>query len=170
MSHSPTREPKPLPSLHYLTVQDILWINHRITGRLNRFDYARLEEASFYQYGYGKSNSLVPQAARFLSGFSKLKPFEAGNEATCFVACCAFLLLNGMGLRLADAGGAAWFERIAQAQAAAEDAIAELASPDESVHSDLLQNVSQSVEEVLRRYPQTVEALSRANMIRRIDD
>src|SRR5688500_6656775 len=89
-------------SLRYLTVQDILWINVQVTRKVNRYDYARLEEATFYQYAYGDSEELVKQAQRFLRGFVKQKPFEAGNEPTAFVACMAFLQMNGSGIGLSD--------------------------------------------------------------------
>ena len=82
-------------SLHYLTIQDVLWINLQVTKKVQHFNYARLEEAVFYQYAYGDSKTLFPQAARFITGFLKMRPFEAGNEATAAVSCLAFLLLNG---------------------------------------------------------------------------
>ena len=109
-------------ALHYLTVQDVLWINLQVTGKPQEFRYADLEEATFYQYAYGESNSLVPQAARFLSGFLKKKPFATGNEATAFAAGLAFLKANGYQFRGEDAGS--WFDEVSngthEAQAAIE--------------------------------------------------
>jgi len=81
--------------MQYLTVQDIVWINSLAIKSAQRFDYLRLEEATYYQYGYGGSQDLAAQAASFLSGFRQKAPFEAGNEVTAFVAFAAFLLLNG---------------------------------------------------------------------------
>ena len=66
--------------LLYLTVQDLLWINLQVTGTVNKFDYARLEDGAFYQYGYGKSKDLLAQAARFYPGLKHKAAFTAGNE------------------------------------------------------------------------------------------
>lgn len=121
-------------SLHYLTVQDILWINLQVTKKVHHFNHARLEEATYYQYAYGESNTLVPQAARFISGFLKLHPFESGNEATAFVACLAFLKVNGYTLDVASEEGADWFGKIARRAAPARDAIEAHAKHDEGDH------------------------------------
>jgi len=82
-------------SLKYLTVQDILWVNFQLTRKSSPFDYAKLEEAVYYQYSYGDSDELVIQAARFLSGFSKQSPFEGANDPTAFVGTMTFLRVNG---------------------------------------------------------------------------
>lgn len=108
-------------ALDYLTVQDVLWINLQVTGAPQTFRYEDLEEASFYQYAYGESKSLIPQASRFLSGFLKKKPFAAGNEATAFVACLAFLKVNGTDLKLDDSLG--WFTAVQNGTHEAQDAI-----------------------------------------------
>jgi prophage maintenance system killer protein len=84
-----------MPALHYLTVQDMLWINHRVTGKVNPFRYDPLEEATFCQYGYGNSLDLEAQARKFLAGFPEKHPFSEGNEATAVIACLAFLGANG---------------------------------------------------------------------------
>jgi prophage maintenance system killer protein len=97
-------------ALQYLTVQDVLWINLQVTGKPQDFRYADLEEAVFYQYAYGESKSLTPQAARFLGGFLKKKPLAAGNEATAFVACLAFLKVNGYEYNGSDSS--AWFKNV----------------------------------------------------------
>jgi prophage maintenance system killer protein len=97
-----------MASLHSLTVQDILWINLQTTQRVNHFNYARLEEATYYQYAYGESNSLLPQATRFVSGFLRMHPFDAGNEATALVAVAAFLVLNHAQLDLSDQEAESW--------------------------------------------------------------
>ena len=60
-----------MAALQYLTVQDILWINLQVTKKVQHFNYARLEEATFYQYAYGDSNTLLPQAARFVRAAQK---------------------------------------------------------------------------------------------------
>lgn len=107
--------------MEYLTVQDVLWINLQVTGAPQSFRYEDLEEATFYQYAYGESNSLVPQAARFLSGFLKKSPFDSGNEATAFVACVAFLRVNGVDLKLEDSH--AWFTSVQNGTHEAQEAI-----------------------------------------------
>lgn len=124
-------------SLHYLTVQDILWINLQVTKKVHHFNYARLEEATYYQYAYGKSNTLVPQAARFLSGFLKLHPFESGNEATAFVGCLAFLKVNGYSLDVPSEEGAEWFAKISGRATPAREAIEARAKKDEGDHHDM---------------------------------
>src|SRR5436309_1228008 len=96
------REPAGPRNLKYLTIQDILWINLQLTKKVQHFNYARLEEATFYQYGYGASRDLPRQAGRFLAGFLKLHPLDAGNEATAFLGCVAFLLLNGRRINIED--------------------------------------------------------------------
>jgi prophage maintenance system killer protein len=163
MSHSPAREPESLPSLHYLTVQDMLWINFQITKKTHSFDFAKLEEGVFYQYAYGGSADVLQQASQFANGFAKNRPFTQGNVACAFVGTVAFLLMNGFGLNLSDDDGVAWMERCLNSQNAAKAAIQETAVQDESTHSALLQNVQQSVGEVLQRYPKTIEALAGRN-------
>src|SRR5437868_2533377 len=103
-----------MASLHYLTVQDILWINLEITKQSLPFDYLRLEEAIFYQYAYGESSMLFPQAARFVRGFVKMHPFEAGNEATAFVGCLAFLKINGFEAKGSGKTMTEWFNLISK--------------------------------------------------------
>lgn len=87
-------------AMHYLTVQDMIWINHRLTGRVNAFRYDALEEATYFQYGYGPSTDLAAQASRFLQGFAKKAPFDSGNEQTGFVGFVAFLRANGKDLKV----------------------------------------------------------------------
>ena len=136
--------------LNYMTVQDILWINLQVTKKTNRFNYATLEEATYYQYAYGDSDEIVAQAARFLSGFLKLKPLAEGNEATAFVAYAAFLMLNGHELDVPDENGEAWFRA------------GSFAPPIKDLehghsHSDAVRDV---VLQVLRTYPKTAGALA----------
>ena len=77
---------EPQAAIHYLTVQDILWINHEATREVLPYKYSPLEEATFGQYAYGESSDVISQAARFLSSFGRLRPFEDGNRATAFIA------------------------------------------------------------------------------------
>ena len=97
-----------MAALNYLTVQDMLWINHRVTGKVNAFRYDALEEATFFQYGYGKSVDLEKQAANYLLKFPKKAPLDEGNEATAFVGFVSFLRANGKDLQISDKDAKAW--------------------------------------------------------------
>lgn len=110
-----------MASLNYLTVQDLLWINLHVTGAPQTFRFDDLEEATFYQYGYGNSQSLLPQAARFVSGFLKKQPFAAGNEASALIACLAFLAVNGAKVSIEDPFG--WIEGVKSGSSEASEAI-----------------------------------------------
>jgi prophage maintenance system killer protein len=81
--------------LRYLTVQDFLWINFEVTGQPCEWNFAKLEQAVFYQYGYGTSTDLFSQAARFYPGFLKNAPFAQGNEETARLGLLLFMGLNG---------------------------------------------------------------------------
>jgi len=159
MNSTESHEEAPSP-LKYLTVQDMLWINLQVTKKVQHFNYARLEEATFYQYGYGASKDLARQAGRFFSGFLKLHPFDAGNEATGFIGCAAFLLLNGSTLNVPDNELGSWVGRVASGQIRAEEALPSLIT-NEHGHS-LLSNVRAAVTEALNRFPSVFTAFSSA--------
>lgn len=144
--------------LHYLTVQDILWINLQVTDKVHHFNYAKLEEATYYQYSYGESRSVVPQAARFLLGFPKLRPIEAGNDATTFIACLTFLEINGMTIDLLDANARMWFEGVQARTVDAQEAIRAIAKPSLDHHASV--NVRATVKDLIRNYPCTLLALA----------
>ena len=110
--------------MHYLTVQDMLWINLQLTKQINRYEFARLEEATYYQYGYGTSKSLTAQATRFLTGFSKLAPFSAGSKGSAFVGFVAFLRLNDADLNVKPADVVKWVESALANPAMIESCIA----------------------------------------------
>lgn len=95
-------------ALNYLTVQDMLFLNLQLTKSPQPFEYARLEEAVFYQYAPGQSDNVVKQGARFLTGFAKMAPFSAGNLACAFVGLVAFLEANGKKLALTDDEAVGW--------------------------------------------------------------
>ena len=118
----------PQQRLRTLTVQDVLWINLQVTGRVNHYSNARLEEATYYQFAYGDSQDLEAQAARLLAGFVRMHPFEAGNEATALGAALSFLRLNGKALTIgADAStdaALAWAVEAMKSPAAARAALA----------------------------------------------
>jgi prophage maintenance system killer protein len=132
-----------MAAIQYLTVQDILWINLQVTGSPQDFRYADLEEATFYQYGYGGSTDLISQAARFLSGFMKKKPLASGNQETAFLGCLAFLKLNGVDMEIED--WRSWMERVANGSAEAKDAIERAAA-----HHETDEHQSPEVRHVLR--------------------
>lgn len=98
--------------LNYLTVQDVLWINLQVTDGVLPFRYADLEEAAYYQYGYGESVDLLGQAARLLGGFRRRRPFAEGNEATAFIAFAGFLAINGRRVTLAPGEIGDWMVRV----------------------------------------------------------
>jgi prophage maintenance system killer protein len=136
-------------ALHYLTVQDMLWINHRVTGKVNAFDYDRLEQGTFLQYGYGKSLDLAKQAAAFLNGFAKKQPFEEGNEATGFVGFVAFLRSNGKDVRLDANQAREWI-----ASGADADRVAATIVEGEPIHGT--PDVEGIVEEVVEAFAESL--------------
>jgi prophage maintenance system killer protein len=151
-----------MESLHYLTVQDVLWINLQVTKKVNAFDYARLEEGVFFQYAYGDSRSLVPQAVRFARGFMRMTPFVAGNEATGFVAFLAFLKINGKRLRITDADSGELYARMRAGGPEAKEELGGLVEDDPDLHPGLAPDVRGAVDAVMERYPETVAKLAAA--------
>lgn len=150
--------------MHYLTVQDMIWISMQVTKKTQPFNYAKLEEATFYQYAYGHSASLINQAGRFLSGFAQKKPFAVGSEATAFIGAVAFLKMNGMTINLSDDTAASWVERTSRDSTAATEALTDIAVPDESYHPHAEPSVRDAVHGVIDAYPKTLSLLSRAHM------
>lgn len=151
MQEAPTQT-----SQRYLTVQDMLWLNLQVSKKVEPFDYARMEEATYYQYGYGDSRGLVLQAGRFLAGFLKLKPLAAGNEATGFLGFVSFLLLNGKKLRLSDGEASAWAGRVASGDLKVEVALPDMLEDEHDFHPGQNEIVEECMAEVLRRYPSMV--------------
>ena len=145
--------------LHYLTVQDILWINLQVTEKVHHFSFAKLEEATFYQYAYGENGSVAPQAARFLTGFPKMHPLDAGNDATTFVACLTFLLINGMSISLNDGDASAWYESVRSKKVDAETAIKSIAKPCSDNHG--APEVRKVVRDLIGEFPCTLLALTK---------
>lgn len=116
-----------------LTVQDMLWVNLQITKVSKTYHFARLEEATFNQYGYGGSVDVIGQAAKFVTEFVRMKPFSAGNEATAFVALIAFMECNGKALALEPERALEWVRGIWADPSSAEAAITVLVD-DHHVH------------------------------------
>jgi prophage maintenance system killer protein len=148
-----------LAPMKYLTVQDIIWINLQATKKVRHFNFARLEEATFYQYGYGGSKDLARQAGRFVSGFMKMRPFECGNEATAFIGLVAFLVLNDCMFSVSDAEAATWLGRVRSGSIRAEQEMPSLLERNTDGHHPLATNVRDSVRIVMERYPLTLIAL-----------
>lgn len=111
--------------LQTLTVQDILWLHLQVTNKVQPYDYAKLEEASFYQYAYGDSTGLLPQASRFLTGFIRMAPFPEANEATAFLAAAAFLRLNGKSLTVEPGAAAAFIASAASSRVVLDGKVAD---------------------------------------------
>ncbi len=145
----------PMAALQYLTVQDILWINLFVTGAPQAFRYADLEEAVYYQYGYGASTNLIPQAAQFLAGFLKKKPLAAGNEATAFIGCLAFLKVNGIDLKLENPE--TWFRGIENGTHEAGEAISKAAHEAQENHH---LEIKDAIEAVKAEYAEAIAKLS----------
>jgi prophage maintenance system killer protein len=148
-----------MAKLHYLTVQDILWINLQATKKVQHFSYAKLEEATYYQYAYGESNELIGQAGRFLSGFLKMRPLEAGNEATALIGLATFLHMNGLRLTIDDASAAAWVRSSSVSTEAARDALLSATESEHDHHSPIRPDVRAAIRSVMERYPSTIATL-----------
>lgn len=142
--------------LFYLTVQDVLWINRQAIKRDTGFQYAKLEEATFYQYAYGDSHELIPQAARFLKGFQRMAPFSEGNDATALVATLVFLRINGMLLSLRADRAADWYLEIDNAI----QAIADIAQPDSHPHYEIKPDVREHIVVVMAQHAPAIEHLT----------
>lgn len=144
-----------MASLHYLTVQDVLWINLQLTKKVNHFSFAKLEEATYYQYAYGTSSSVIPQSARLAVGFRKLQPLEVGNDGTAFVAFLTFLKVNGVEIKLADSKAAEFFSDLDLATG--PSAIEAICKQTEDGHGEA--NVREAISEIIRAYPKTLKSL-----------
>ena len=145
--------------MHYLTVQDMLFLNLRITGSKQPFDTLNLEEAVYCQYGSGQSSDLVAQGARFLTGFAKMAPFKAGNEACAFAGLVAFLEANGKALDVKDIGAEAWVRPLFSDRAAAADAIGKRLKEAHQPVSYGVPDLQEIAEDVLARFPHTLSQL-----------
>lgn len=101
-----------MAQLRYLTLQDMIWISFQVTRETLPYDFARLEEATFYQYSYGQVVGLLPQAHRFVTGLIAKAPFAHSNDATALVALCAFMGLNGYRAKLDAPALSDWLDRV----------------------------------------------------------
>ncbi len=143
-----------MASLHYLTIQDVLWINLQITKKVEQFDYARLEEAVFYQYAYGDSTTLLPQAGRFVEGFLKMQPFSAGNESTAFLSCAAFLEINGCSVQVNQPQQ--WVQRVASGELSGLQAVENVFEPAGEAHHGLVPDIRAAIKNLLDAHPELI--------------
>lgn len=135
-----------------LTVQDMLWINLQLTKTSEEYHYARLEEATFYQFGYGGSLDLVGQAAKFATGFARMKPFSTANWATAAVGLMAFLASNGEFLGVEPGELASFYEGLVSSPGTAMEAIQAKLHKHE-VHLSLgVPDKREAVFEILEKY------------------
>jgi prophage maintenance system killer protein len=126
-----TLQPAPGPCFEwrYLTLQDLIWLNSEIVKSPQPYSYDRLEEATYYQYSYRQSRDVPLQAARFLWGYLKYRPFAQGNLATALIATLAFLHINGYETHLPVEHAADWIEQVALRRKHPLDAIRQIAAP-----------------------------------------
>lgn len=141
--------------LHTLTLQDMLWIHFQIARKVTSYEYAKLEEATFYQYAYGDSTGLAAQAGRFAKGFATLAPFDSANEAVGFVGLVAFMVMNGWRPTF-EAGAAAVAYASMAAQGSAQAVEANFALDPAAGHVD----VKGVVYGVLARYGEAIGSLA----------
>ncbi len=130
-----------------------------MTRKVNHFNYARLEEATNYQYSYGQATGVAAQAARFMQGFLKLHPLDAGNEASAFVAGIAFLVLNGWHTDLTDKNAKDWFKDISERRKTAGDAIKSKFKAGKDDHHNSA-DVKTAVQTVMAQFAKTIEGLA----------
>ncbi len=144
--------------IHYLTVQDMLWINQEVSNQVNSFKHLQLEEGTYYQYGYGKSENVLEQAGNFIQGFIRLRPFDTGNRATAFVACLAFLEINGYVINLEESNALKWALDIADKKISGVEAVSKIASPGGS--TELNPAIRVHVKKIIERYSSAIQSLT----------
>lgn len=141
------------PIVRYLSVQDFIWINHKVTGHVHQFQYSRLEDGVYYQYGYGNSKNIIEQSAALLAGFGEKQPFERGNCATAWVGFYAFAAINGATVNLSDDEAASWFSDFVKAPSSGK--VAEKLLP----RTDGAPSIEQAIEETTLKFPKTIRKL-----------
>ena len=145
--------------MHYLTLQDMIWLNLQLTKSTGEYDSEPLEEATFYQYALGDSQGVAAQAARFLRGFRKMSPFAEGNEACAFIGMAAFIEANGQAFSLSDDKGAEWMQGVLERPEIAVDAVkAKLREAETDVKYGV-PDMHKICERLFERYQATISAL-----------
>ncbi len=143
-------------AVNVLTVQDHLFINLQVSKKQHNWNYARLEEAVFYQYGYGTSTDVLGQAARYANNFSRKAPFAAANVATGFVGLLSFLKINGYEFDLAPADAGQWWQILRNSGDATKGKLTEFAQVEE--HSQHVE-VSDVIQGILSTYSEAIAAM-----------
>ncbi len=147
-------------AMQYLTVQDMLWLNLEVTKGTQEFAFDRLEEAVFYQCGYGGSTDTIGQAARFVTGFVKMSPFARGNESCALVGLIAFLTANGYKLQKGDEDAAAFAESLWVNPSGAREAIEGAVIESPAHLHDGVADFREICEEVLEHYAGAIQTLA----------
>ncbi len=95
----------------------------------------------FCQYGYGDSHEIIGQAAQFLTGVRRLRPFTHGNAACALIGTLVFLEMNGYQVTLEDGAAAEWATLIcASPTTAVAEITARAERADEGDHHDEIPN------------------------------
>ena len=141
--------------MHYLTVQDVLWIHLQIAKKPGKFSFASLEEATSYQYAYGKSHDVLAQASRFFSGFIVKSPFDSANRAVAFAAGIVFLELNGLDFKPVEKDLVWWLDQAA-IPASSKAIIESSTAPSEHAHRVESRVVAKAV---MEKYGSTIKKL-----------
>jgi len=149
-----------MAKLYTLTVPDMLWVNLQVTKDTQQYSFARLEEAVFCQYGYGGSDDVLGQAAQFLTGFRRLRPFTHGNAACAFIGMVVFLEMNGFALDFPESEAVAWATEAWADESAVTAKIAAATHPhDAEIHDDI-PSAREIAEQVLAKYREAIQTLN----------
>lgn len=141
--------------MHYLTVQDVIWIHLQIAKKQGKFSFSKLEEATSYQYAYGKSHDVLAQAARFFPGFIAMSPFDSGNKAVAFASGVVFLELNGLSFNPKEKDLALWLDRATDSSTSR----ATIESGTELAQGDHHSGAREVAKSVLARYESAINKL-----------
>jgi len=143
----------------YLTTQDVLWINHQITGESYAFREAELLEVVSQQYTYGANHDFLSNAARFATAFQGRDVIDHAGLATNFVALLAFSKLNGYDVTLTDEAAAGWYTEIGKDRFKAAEALEVGLRREEHQHDSHNPPVRVTVQDVIAAYPETIKKL-----------
>lgn len=138
--------------LQTLTLQDLIWVNLVATRKVNAFDYDKLEQAAFRQFGYGTRQNVQAQAAGLLGSLLRLRPFAEGNGGTALIAYGAFLALNGIALVASSEQARALVAGTAEMGSAASDAPAGVTEPDPDWKPTMEPDLRRIVTDLAERY------------------
>lgn len=140
-------------AVHVLTVQDHLFINLQVSKKQHNWNFERLEEGVYYQYGYGKSVDVIGQAGRYATGFSRKSPFAGANVATGFVGLLTFLRMNGYSFELEPASAVTWWQQMRNAGENAKDRLAGFATFGADSHGE---EIADLIQWVLTTYAEAI--------------